>query len=1106
MFCSWQRESSKPFPVPIPGYLMTSSLFEARRKQLDEFLHELVDKRNDGRLGVKFGYVLARFLEVDEHTNTTDAATALFQAVSERDLNVVQELLDRSAEAVHQSATGGGTAMHLAAFQGYSDCVELLLHAGGNVNAQMDQDSSLPLHLATINGHTECVQQLLDAGSLVDGQMKDGTTALAIAAAHGHEQVLTQLLEAYEVATNASIHTGDNGGDSGAAAGFTALHHAARGGIVAVAAQLLQAGARADGVTAAAVASGAIGTAAAARQAAAKTTTPLALAASCGHVEMMRMLIDAGALACKVVNSRLSSTDTQEDDEDEGAVRVGGGALTVGAAAGHERCVKLLLDSGVSPCADDEMAKQTTGTHAVDIVAAVRARGVGGGGGVCSSLVPYSIQPSPRLGIFRWRDKPHTPPNAVYASAANGHLTVMRMLLQHGVSINAYAPDGTTPLWAAVRFGRLECVQALLELGGCNDTIYSHAPPPDELAGGNAGGIDAGAGAAKEDDAGAVVGALSLGNGGNDGSGGSGESTNGPGGSHSRMSSSGGGSGGSSSNSKRWCMGFTALDVALYKGDEELVSLLRAAGASAPSMEPTSLVGKKICVQGRVGLVLRYHGFDKRAAKKAQQVELETREKMKGESASKGNGMGNIDITRAATSAVKKLAAAAKAAIAGVMKAVLASPFTIRFTGGGGGGGGGGRSDGGGRSSGKLGDNSSTDSSTALIKVDEEYLAGAGKGGAEWQEEKLVLLRMDNGGLNWSLVEPLALDPALSHEVMMGSFNSAAAAQLRRLVQHTSDSLSKNPEGGLSPLAHMLRQLQQQRDTVRAAATAQSTWRRASIDPYTVPERRRRGGRQSGITGLFVGSFAKGGEETKGGGGIDEEDDDDDDDDDVEAAAAAVAATAGGDDQTSKALQMQLLEELAAARMTIVRVEAEKQEMERSVAATKEELQDKLRLESVQMKGASANAAAQAREEVEMLTKAFEEERKKAEEKGRVAQTDMEAKVAEAQKQVETARKAREAEGTLGGEREEGLRAEIARLQEKAAAHTVAMNESAGKLAEVKEQVCVRQRWFVRVWFVRVCMGLCCARARMRLLCCSVQSSRLLRIADSFKYNICPPP
>jgi hypothetical protein len=488
-------------------------------------------------------------------------------------------------------------------------------------------------------------------------------------------------------------------------------------------------------------------------------------------------------------------------------------------------------------------------------------------------------------------------------------------------------------------------------------------------------------------------------------------------------------------------MGFTALDVALYIGDTETVRLLRAAGACAPSIEPTSLVGKQICVQGRIGLVLRYHGFDKRAAKKAQEVELETRQKMKGESAS----IGSIDITRAATSAVKKLAAAAKAANAGVMKADLLSPFTVRFTSGGGSGG---------VSGSKPGGNSSV-----LIKVDEEYLTGAGKGDEEWQEEKLVLLRMDNGGLGWSLVEPLALDPALSHEVMMGSFNSAAAAQLRRLCQHTSEALGKDFEQGLRPLAHMLRQLQQQRDNVRSAATAQSTWRRASVDPYSEPERKRRGGGQGVITGLLGslgGGGGRGGSGMKGGGAMDL-DDDDDDDDDVEVAAAAVgaanAAAAGGDDPTAKALQMQLLEELAAARMTIVRVEAEKQDMERSMDAAKQELRDKLSLESVHMKGATANAAAQAREEVDLVTKTFEQERTRVEEKERVALAEMEANVTAAQEQVATARRAREAEATLGREREEGMKAEIARLQEKAAVHTVAMNEAVGKLAEAKEQV-----------------------------------------------------
>ena len=54
---------------------------------------------------------------------------------------------------------------------------------------------------------------------------------------------------------------------------------------------------------------------------------------------------------------------------------------------------------------------------------------------------------------------------ALHYAATNGHLTLIRFLLEQNAYIDAEAPSGTTPLMMAAHYGTPEAVKLLLDEG-----------------------------------------------------------------------------------------------------------------------------------------------------------------------------------------------------------------------------------------------------------------------------------------------------------------------------------------------------------------------------------------------------------------------------------------------------------------------------------------------------------------------------------------------------------------------------------------------------------------------------------------------------------------
>ncbi|KAG2492688.1 hypothetical protein HYH03_009102 [Edaphochlamys debaryana] len=149
------------------------------------------------------------------------------------------------------------TPLHFAAGGGHAAVVEALLQAGADVEAAMaTEEQARPLHLAAAGGHADVIRALLKAGACVDALQSDSGTALHLVARNGHLEAAKVLLEAgadKEAQTENNYLT--------AAAGWRPIHFAARQGHAALIKD---------------------------------QNTPLTLAARNGHLEAVRVLLEAG--------------------------------------------------------------------------------------------------------------------------------------------------------------------------------------------------------------------------------------------------------------------------------------------------------------------------------------------------------------------------------------------------------------------------------------------------------------------------------------------------------------------------------------------------------------------------------------------------------------------------------------------------------------------------------------------------------------------------------------------------------------------------------------------------------------------------------------------
>ena len=121
--------------------------------------------------------------------------TALMKASENGHTQVVEQLL-KEHPYVNIQNKSGWTALMIASQNGHTKIVEQLLKEDADVNIQ-NKNGWTSLMIASANGQTEVVELLTKELIDIDVQMKDGYTALMLACRNGHIEVAECLLQSF---------------------------------------------------------------------------------------------------------------------------------------------------------------------------------------------------------------------------------------------------------------------------------------------------------------------------------------------------------------------------------------------------------------------------------------------------------------------------------------------------------------------------------------------------------------------------------------------------------------------------------------------------------------------------------------------------------------------------------------------------------------------------------------------------------------------------------------------------------------------------------------------------------------------------------------------
>jgi ankyrin repeat protein len=316
--------------------------------------------------------------------------TALMWAAAERHADVVKLLIDHGADLQARTAKGF-TALHFAARAGDLDTTRALLAAGVNINIRSEVDSPPSAAAPSRGGRGGGAAR--GGGPSYEASVSSGSTPLLVATMRAHVPLALFLIE-----QGADPNVMD--------AGFTPLHWAA-------------------GTWESGEANPVFGF----------TDAMSGLPDRQAKLQLVKALLAKGA------DPNLQMTRRPPGFAGGHTDVIGATPFLLASAAADMEMMRLLLAAGADP-------KQATKSNMTAIAAATGVNRVQGESNVTEAQVLEVVKFLISLGVDP-KAAVVTGENAIFGAAYRGWNSVVQLLAEHGTDVNAISKSGTTPWRAA---------------------------------------------------------------------------------------------------------------------------------------------------------------------------------------------------------------------------------------------------------------------------------------------------------------------------------------------------------------------------------------------------------------------------------------------------------------------------------------------------------------------------------------------------------------------------------------------------------------------------------------------------------------------------------